>query len=169
MEELEIKKVKSWDVIQKYCSNKNLVSYILMMIPRRPGVMLFSALLEHKYFPPRTPKNKQFIVHITKWHDITYIIVSIPKKKHPYAKGVAKYTGNTIINSFPVLFEDGDIYKFPVFGNNVYTLENEHGHPLYKGITAKDQMLHIEDQILEDIIDSKAAKKWVQEQKDKRR
>ncbi len=165
----EIKKVKSWDVIQEYCSNKSLVSYIVMMSPRRPGVMLFSALLEHKYFPPGTPKNRQFIMHITKWHDMTFGIISIPKKRHPYAKGIAKYTGNTIINAWPTLFDGGSIHNFPVYGDNIYTLENEKGHPLYKGTTVREKMLHIEDQILEDIIDDESTKKWLREQREKRK
>lgn len=156
---------RTTEEVREFCSNEDLISYVVMLGPRRPGVMLFGILLEYVFFPPGTKKNEEFHMHFVNWEEMMFGIISIPKKKKIYAVEVAKISGTRIANGVPTLISEGQVAMFPVDSNNVFTIENESGSPVYKGSYARDVMISIEDQIIKDI-EGKDVAAWFEENKD---
>lgn len=70
---------------------QNSLHIIGMVVPRRPGVLLFCRKLELVHYTPRTPKNDEFGFHFYQLDDyiINYIII-IPRKDLPLAKALAE-------------------------------------------------------------------------------
>lgn len=120
----------------EWFKDKSMIHYICQMDPPRPGIQIFCAILEYKYFPPQTEKNKDFIFQIIKWGveeiKMLYAIASIPVEKKAYAEAVAKVTGMRIANGVPTLLDHKGQHRFPVDVPNAFTIENEPGHPIYK-------------------------------------
>jgi hypothetical protein len=114
----------------------------------RPGCNLFSALLEYKYFPPSTPKNKQYHVAMVRWKDCIHSIISIPKEYENHAKAVAKLSGLRIANGIPTLRSDKKVYYFPIEFDNLFTLENEKDHPLYRVVGFAEAFKAVERQMV---------------------
>lgn len=153
--------VSTKDVV-KFCSNPNLVSYVAMLSPRRPGVVLFSVMLEHIFFKPGTEKNDNFVMHMMNWQDMTFGIISIPTNMKKAAEEVAKHAGVRIADGVPTMFDpSGTVEIFPISKNNVFTLENESGHPMYKGIELREAMLNIEDQLVDKIFEGTPAEEFM--------
>ena len=111
------------------------IHYICMTVPPRPGCHLFCTILEYKFYPPNTDKNKEFILQIIKWKvdgmEMIYTIVSIPEKEKAYAEAVAKMVGMRIANGVPTMLGGGKPHFFPINVPNAFTIENEPGHPIY--------------------------------------
>lgn len=155
---------KTNEQVQQYCSDKNLISYIIYMVPRRPGVYLFSLLLENIFFPPGTKENEDFQFHIINWEEMVIGIITIPKKKEIYATEIMKVSGNRVADGIPMMITDGRVVSFPISGDNIFTLENEEGHPMYKGNNARDMMISIENQIISEIEDDSISE-WYEKNK----
>lgn len=136
--------------IKKQLSNPDLITYVAMS--ERPGVSLFSVLLEHTFYKPGTSDNEKFIMHLIKWERILWFVITIPAIEKNRAEVVAKKSGIRIADGVPSMITSKGVAQFPLDMKNVFTLENEPGHPMYKGATSVEIMLNIEKQLVEEIL-----------------
>ncbi len=138
------------DDARRFYTSKEWIHYTGSMVPPRPGMSLFSAILEHNYFPPGTLKNHEFQMLTTAWlHNTVWITVSIPTKKKHLAEAVAKYCGLKILSTFPVAHKkammiaslskkkfkgmEKEWEMFPLHTiPNMFTMENTDDHPSRK-------------------------------------
>ena len=132
----------------------NWIHYTASAMPPRPGFALFSAVLEHQFFEPGTPKNEDFKILSTGWHHGSlWMTVTIPSKDKHLAEAVAQYCGIKICDTFPISHKkfpmfatvkmeslkelqaaDPDIDPFPLYmGVNIFSLENTDDHPTKNG------------------------------------
>jgi len=148
--------------------------FIGSMLPQRPGVGLFSTVLEHKFFPPGTEKNDEFLLLTIKWvNESVWFVSSIPTKYIAYAEATAKFVGVALKkDQFPMM-SNGPVtiltsvkresweqeFKnvpemniFPLYhGTNIYTMENTKDHPIYKSMNAQE-ILEEERKVIGEII-----------------
>ena len=148
--------------------------FIGSVFPQRPGVALFSTILEHKFFPPGTPKNEEFQLATIRWvNDSVWFISSVPITYFMHAEATAKFAGISLKKDlFPVM-NDGpvsvlasvsreswetEIKKlpgmqiFPLYlGVNMYTMENSKDHPIYKNMSS-EEIMEGERKMIDDII-----------------
>jgi hypothetical protein len=115
----------------------------------RPGVLLFSNELEHRYFwPPGSVLNDRLRVHRCLWENMEWLICSIPRKVQRFGPKVAQKLGLQLAEGFPTVLEiqaehlikaktkreivgRSDWAKpFPIHGDNVFTIEYPKGSPL---------------------------------------
>ena len=137
------------DINTKWFEDKSNIHFIIMMNPPRPGGLLFSTVLEYKFYPPRTRKNEEFIFHIIRWESMVYAVVSIPMKDKHIAEAVCKKTGMRIADGIPTLLIGGEkkAKQFPIRGENAFSIENEPDHPMYKSVAHREAFLAREQQL----------------------
>src|SRR5579864_8228102 len=92
----------------------------------RPGVRLFSAMLEYGRSPPTTPAHDDFNTVVVPWKGMNYYLLIIPRKALPLARKVAQSIGMDVRAKTPAVprFVGSDLQfeKFPLTGANVYSL-----------------------------------------------
>jgi hypothetical protein len=103
----------------------------------RPGAQTFMTKLEYEHFTPGGPLNVEYEFYAVLWQDIPFHVCSIPMSKRALAEKVAKETHMRIADGYPNLLGGGQQLRFPIHGNNVWSLENEADSPVYKGQGAK--------------------------------
>lgn len=147
---------ESYESLKKFVSDPKYIHYVGIINPPRPGVRLCALKLEHTYFIPGTPSNDEFLLRVLEWCGVVWIIISIPKNKSSFMEKVAAECGLRIANGIPTLIGGGATDSFPVNNDNVFTLENASGHPIYSNDFAKlEQILGEEEAEMEAI-----EKKW---------
>jgi hypothetical protein len=88
-----------------------------------PGVLLFAKMLENTFFPPNTPKNRDFRLMMNEWLQTLWIIISIPGKDMKKARSVARNSKLQIIKGVPTLTSGGKTEKFVFDLPTVYHLK----------------------------------------------
>jgi len=114
--------------LQKIIRDEKFIFLVGMIFPPRPGVMPFLTQLEHNYFPPGTKKNNEFIMVISAWKDVNWVIAGIPKEYMEKAKRIADSFRLKIIDGIPYMVIEGELISFPINGKNVFTLENVYSY-----------------------------------------
>ncbi len=89
--------------------------------------------LEHTYYAPNTPRNQLFILRHVVWEDMPWIVVSIPIEERKNMEAVVNQEGLCVKDGVPTLFTPGEIKRFPMDNERVFTLENIPDHPVYRG------------------------------------
>ncbi len=141
--------------IMEIINNHDRINFIMMVNPRRVGVRLFATLLEYNYFEPATPLNGEYLLIITQWEEMAYMIISIPKDYLGSAIIVGKESCVSLSKGVPTLIGVG---QFPFYNEETcYTLENTPGHEVYKGGSV-EKLLADEDKKCDHIIDTHKAK-----------
>lgn len=150
--------------------------YIALVVPPRPGVALFSTILEYKFFPPNTEENTNFRLLTIRWPEIQqmiWFVISIPTIKISHADATAKFVGlEPKKDLFPVIYSDGSIIMtgsmsksrwenelreqgweiFPLRdGINFYTMENAKESPIHQGHDWKE-LFENEKELVDKII-----------------
>jgi hypothetical protein len=150
----------------KLYSSDDWCHFIGIAEPRRPSALLFSVILEYKFFPPETPKNDEYILLSTEWMNALWMTNSIPIKYKAYADSVASFVGLDIKPTLPVAnppviasvsyenweqhLKDAGFKIFPIHGKNMYTLENTKDHPIHMGVDI-NKWFEFENEIIERI------------------
>lgn len=115
-----------------FFSDPNYVHFIGMLFPPRPGVQSCFVELEHKYFPPGTDLNNDFIMRMVKWQDMVWVIVSIPRSEMNLMSSVVEKNGLRLARGIPHIFSSKGKEHFPIKDSErVFTLENTSNHPAY--------------------------------------
>ena len=181
-------KLGTLDDFKKRASDPNLIHFMGMVGPRRPGVIGFITYLEYMYFPPYYPKpddtdgsilkaelkqhglgsTDDFNVMIIEWQEMVLAVVSIPKDRMIEAQAVAKQFGLRVSNGIPMMIggklDDFQRVPFPNY-ENVHGLENIHGHLVYTNDQEKiKELLKTEDEETEELVkrfyDNKLPDEW---------
>lgn len=103
----------------------------------RPGVNLFAVRMEYTHYPPRSERNKLLELRIIPWPVFQgepimhWMVLTIPESAWDLATQMVKECGLRIADGIPMMFGGGGPQTFPMEGNNVYSLENSHEHPVY--------------------------------------
>ena len=118
------------EVLKNFVEDDFFINYVCMIT--RSGVKEFVTQLEHTYYKPLTDRNNLFIVHILMWQDIPWFIISIPFEEKHLANDVLSSCGLRVTDGTPTVITASGIEQFPIFGENVFTLENTPEHPIYK-------------------------------------
>jgi hypothetical protein len=123
--------------------------------PARYGVVPFAVELEHEHYPPGTPRNQRFHLHLVEWRGLTWSIVSIPERHLARAASVAENYALKLVPALPVILDERPnvvalgaisernlpsweeklghpIPRFPVPPQGCHTLEYIAGHPAYQ-------------------------------------
>jgi hypothetical protein len=116
--------------LQAFFKEPGRVHFVMMAL--RAGVMDCVQTLEHTHYEPRTPRNDFFVLRYLRWHDLDWLIVSIPEDEKKLMEGAAAANGLKIVSGVPTMIDSSDMSQFPVRGPNVLTVENVPGHPVYK-------------------------------------
>jgi hypothetical protein len=117
----------------EFFKNPNFVHFIGMLHPRRAGVMLFLTRLEYEKYKPGTNANNNFYLRIWRWKDITWSVISVPKKDIKIAKKIAKECEIRMVDGVPAIIGNGKIDHFPINPINVKSLENVASSEVYSG------------------------------------
>ena len=123
-----------------------------VILTDRPGAILFGVKLEYENFAINTPANDDFQLGLVPWpkdSGMVWEVIVIPADKKPIAEAVAKHCGLVIKDAFPVVLDgSGKPKKFPLTGENVFTLESAPDSDLYtndpKKIAAMRLVEHVE-------------------------
>ncbi len=141
--------------IKEIMSDDNLVFFLGMIFPRRPGVFLFATKMEYMYFPPNTEKNEEFIFGTSELGGTIWAMMGIPKENLSLAKEMAGESGLRIADGIPHLISGEKITSFPIDRKNIFSLENTEGHKVYgsnqQGI---DKIIKEEDQEIKRIVEN---------------
>jgi hypothetical protein len=113
----------------------------IFAMSQRPGAMRFFHELEHTFFPPRSPLNEQFAMLFVYWQDLMFMGCRVPMDMQPCTSLTAQRTEMRIADGVPTMMGGGDVFRFPVNGPNVFTLENMPGSKVYQGMAAAEEML----------------------------
>lgn len=132
---------------KEFYENPALVNIIYSIFPSRAGGQLFCSLLEYKWFPPNTDKNKEFTLTFLKWEEMAFAIITLDKIYWNHIEVTAKMTGLVIVDGTPTFINAGSITRFPIDPKNSYVLENEPGHPIYKGSEYFKSFTELEDKL----------------------
>lgn len=141
--------------LQAFFARKDLIHFVALM--DRPGVSSCLQTLEYKHYPPLTPENNKFHLRLTEWHNIHWIIASIPHTDSRFMRSACATENLRIANGVPHIIRAGKLhiqvatrnkpkqfnflYKqfgdiqidtFPFAGLNVYTLEHLSDSPATK-------------------------------------
>jgi hypothetical protein len=111
-------------------AGKDYRHYVSLSV--RPGALAMMATVEYNLFPPRSAFNQMFHVHSLMWEWMPLQVFSVPYLAEGQVKAIAKALGMRIADGVPTLVEHG---KPPIHfpgGNNVFTLENDEGSPIYR-------------------------------------
>jgi hypothetical protein len=124
---------ESDEEFEAFFASPLLVHYVGMLKPARPGVTDCFKLLEHSYFKPGTSRNVLFSIRVIEWMDMIWGIVSIPIEEKHFMEKAAQASYLLVANGIPNVIANGEIFKFPINNDRVFTLENIPGHPMYSG------------------------------------
>lgn len=123
----------------------------------RIGVNLFMVKLEYTHYPPRSGKNHLFDVRILKWpHDDFnfWAICSIPTEDRSLAERIIEECGLRLAHGTPIMLCGGKEHYFPMQGENVWSLENCHGHPIYNDRAAAEKLRGEHNREIETILEN---------------
>lgn len=112
----------------------------------RPGCKIFSTRLEHEIYPPRTPANENMQISILTWPDdikLFWMIVTIPERDQQIACDIARECGLEVKRGCITVLGP-TVETFPLQGDNVFSVENLPGNPVYKNVRLTN--MSIEDQ-----------------------
>lgn len=113
---------ESTEETRLFFSKSGLVHYILLVVGS--GVCDCLQTLEHTHYTPKTDRNDLFILRYLKWEDLDWFIVSIPFGERGHMDRVALAHNLRIADGVPVMITENGICRFPINGENCYTLEN---------------------------------------------
>jgi hypothetical protein len=124
----------------KFENNIHLVS-----MTTRPGSYALISAIEWFWFSPKKNLNHLFNLTIVRWEGLDWLVTSIPKYKLQAVKQLAKQLGMRIADGVPVMIKNGGTFIFPggsLNGSNnkdMFTIENDHGSPIYTNSTKTHQ------------------------------
>jgi hypothetical protein len=127
----------------------------------RIGISAFCAAIEWYWYPPNTSRNRFFDVYAANWHGMKWIIIALPIGRLPATQRLAKQLGLRIADGSPVIMGDqrsqvivqatlrpskidavlketpmaffpGTLLPNGQENEFIYTVENDHGSPVYK-------------------------------------
>jgi len=125
------------------------VGYILMLEPRRIGVLAFATFLEYRHFPP-LPRNDDFMMALLKWEEMKWAIICIPRSQEHLVPPILAELGLRIADGVPTCISSAGTTFFPIQQPNVFTIENVAGHFVYKNDPASGKSaLDFEDEAVE--------------------
>ncbi len=140
-----------------FAENKELTHYVCMSM--RSGVKKFTTKLEFTHYKPGTSRNDLLSIRILAWNDLTWFVISVPSKEKHLLDDVLILCGLRVADGVPMILGAGCRAQFPITGDNVFTLENVSGHPVYCNDDAINQAMHIaERQAVEKIRSSEKNK-----------
>jgi len=127
----------NYDYLIEATKNRSKLFIIGMLFPRRLGAMLFSSLLEHRYYKPGTADNEKFILHLINWQEMHWWVIEIPREDIDKATKTAEEVGLKFADGIPTMIasERGKIgwQPFPVTdGRNIVSIEYLPNHVAYK-------------------------------------
>lgn len=137
--------------IQAKCT-PDKIGYLIGANPRRLGGKAFMVFLEYQHFVPDTPANADYELFQMEWLWSTWILVLIPKDKAPLADALMVELGLRASDGIPHLIDHTGVHPFPVHGDNLFTIENVPGSPVYKNDPAATESAYdAEDEACEKV------------------
>lgn len=121
---------ESYDQVRAFVADPKWMHFVGMLM--RPGVGGCAETLEHTHYKPGTPANDLFQLHIIKWEDLVWGLISIPIEDRSKMERAAAANGLRIANGVPFMIGPNGPSRFPVENNRIFTLENIKGHLVYK-------------------------------------
>ena len=112
----------------------------------RPGVRYFMHHVEYTHFPPETPANDAYTFGMLKWQEMQWHLFIVPLTFRAAIEASAKIAKVRLVPddfSVTVLSSEG-MERFPIRGDNIFSVENESGSEVYGGLGA-DQDLYVEE------------------------
>lgn len=112
----------------------------------RIGITGWMTHLEYVYFRPDTPDSEKFNIYLMKWPDeepMYWVLVQIPRTHEQIAKDLLYFHGLKVGGENDpqgergytfILLDHNGTHKFPIYGDNVFCLENHSkgtGHVAY--------------------------------------
>lgn len=133
--ESSLEVAQDYDQVQAFVADPKWVHFVGMLM--RPGVGGCAETLEHTHYKPGTPANDLFQLHIIKWEDLVWGLISIPIEDRSKMDRAAAANGLRVADGVPTMVngQGGElkVSRFPVENDRIFTLENVSGHPVYKG------------------------------------
>jgi hypothetical protein len=100
----------------------------------RPGVSYFATYLEFTFYQPCFPDlNARFQYRFIEWHDMPWVMITIPFADRPKAEEAAKKAELVIIHGMPGVIDSEGVAFFPINNRNTFNLESIEGAPIYRG------------------------------------
>jgi len=121
--------------LRDFCSDPRWLHFACLMM--RPGIRECMSTLEFTHYPPGTPRNDLFNIHIVHFADLPWVLISIPREEKEFMERAAAASGMRIAEGIPTLLSPKGVELFPVAGAHIFTLENVKGHPVYARHAAK--------------------------------
>jgi hypothetical protein len=119
------------------CSDPKWAVFCCMI--ERIGLHGWMTQLEYTYYRPDTPANRDFNLTIMRWPEhmpatpmTTWVVIRIPRAGEGVAKSLLwqhglKFAGSKDAEGgpyVPIMIGGGKTHKFPLFGENIFHLEN---------------------------------------------
>lgn len=108
----------------------------------RPGALALIAAIEWLWFSPKGEQNDLYQMYVADWSEMKWVVAAIPISKLEDTKALATKLGMRIANGVPTMIEASGMSFFiggrmPDGKDNMtmYTIENDHGSPVYKNKT----------------------------------
>jgi len=143
---------------QEWVRTSDDLGLVGMAGPPRPFVHLFFTVLEYRHFPPdNRVLNDEFKLASIKWGDVVWMFVRVPASYRPQVEAVAAEMGLRLGDGLPTMLGGPDgPQRFPIDGDNVYTLENVGGSQVYQW-TPQERDLALKDELarIQRIVDTK--------------
>lgn len=117
--------------LQEIVTDPTKISYVVLL--DRLGAYECIVRLEYTHYQPKTDRNDLFGLVLVQWQGVHWAIITIPKEEAPLMQEVADQCGLRVANGVPTMIGGGGIARFPVDGDNIFTLENKPDHPVYQG------------------------------------
>lgn len=112
----------SLEALKEFVLNPNYSHCIGMIVPRRLGVLIFMAKLEGKHYSPGSSNSGNIVFHLMDWKGCQWVMLTIPKEDTSFAEELAKENGLAITKGSPSVIAKGKVFRFPIQGENVFTL-----------------------------------------------
>lgn len=115
-------------------NNEELMAFVaerkqmefLIALVMRPGIYLFSAVIEMQLYTPNTPKNDSFEMLNVGWGDHDWAVFGVPARDRGHIEHVATMLGLRIADGVPMIMGGSDKPEFfPMHNERCFTLEND--------------------------------------------
>lgn len=107
--------------MRPWCFDAGKILMVGMLVPPRPGVVLFTVRTEYNLYRPNTPLNKKFEYAMALWEQVMWCVCVCPSSDRKKIERIARGCGLVLVRGHPSFLHGKE---FPLRGPQVYTLEN---------------------------------------------
>ena len=137
-----------------FAEDESRTHYVCMI--SRPGIQECATKLEHMHYKPLTPRNDLMSLRALLWNEIPWFVISVPTEEKHLLEELVGTCGLRVANGIPMMLGAGCRERFPISGENVFTLENVAGHPVYRNDDTINHAMHVmEEEAAEQIREGK--------------